>query len=333
MRPIIEVEDLVKVYPNGTSALAGVSFDVEEGGFFGLLGPNGAGKTTTFKILMTLLKKTSGRVKVAGFDINEDDDSIRCLFGCVAQEAWVDRSSSVRQNLIDQALLRGFGGSKARRRAEELLEMLSLAELAKRFPTTLSGGEIRRLDLALAILHSPSLLFLDEPTAGLDVGSRLALWQYLADLNRTGVTIFLATHNMDEADRLCDRLAIINNGRIVAADTPENLKKGIGGDVVSIILARESLDTEVRRAEELVRAMSDDGQMIVSGRNLFLPLRDAGSKLSQIALLLTQDGIRTERLDSHSATLEDVFLLLTHEPMSEGPEGSQRIHLDASPPR
>ena len=230
----IVVEQLVKVYQGGTKAVAGIDFTVSEGEFFGFLGPNGAGKSTTIKILSTLLKKTSGHVSVAGHDIDHAAMEVRRSIGVAMQEVGLDDLTKGRDFLVMQGLLHGQSRKEAQRRASELLALVELDYAAQRKVGTYSGGMRRRIDLISALMHSPSLLFLDEPTTGLDPQSRLAMWDHLQDLNRHGITIFLTTQMMEEADRLCGRLAIIDQGQLVAEGTPEALKDQLGGDVVSI---------------------------------------------------------------------------------------------------
>ena len=231
---MVLVEELVKVYPGGTRAVEGIDFTVARGEFFGFLGPNGAGKTTTMKILSTLLKKTSGRVVIAGYDVDHDPKSVRRAIGFAMQEVGLDDLSTGRDFLVLQGLLYGLSRAEARRRGEELLELVGLTAVAKRKVGTYSGGMRRRIDLVAALMHRPPMLFLDEPTTGLDPQSRLAIWEYLSRLNREGVTIFLTTQMMEEADRLCQRIAIIDRGQIVADGSPQTLKADVGGDVIHV---------------------------------------------------------------------------------------------------
>ena len=213
---MVEVRDLVKVYPNGTRAVAGIDFDVPREEFFGFLGPNGAGKTTTMKILATLLRKTSGVVTVAGYDVDADSKAVRRSIGFAMQEVGLDDLATGRDFLQLQGVLYGLSRREARRRADELLELVGLAHVAGQRVGTYSGGMRRRIDLVGALMHDPDILFLDEPTVGLDPQSRLAMWEHLDDLNAKGVTILLTTQVMEEADRLCRNIAIIDQGQIVA---------------------------------------------------------------------------------------------------------------------
>ena len=228
---MIEVKDLVKVYPGGTRAVDGIDFTVAQGEFFGFLGPNGAGKTTTMKVLSTLTKRTSGLTRVAGHDVDRDPRAVRRSIGFAMQEVGLDDLATGEDFLVLQGVLYGMSRRDSHRRAEELLELVGLTSVARRRVGTYSGGMRRRIDLAAALMHEPPLLFLDEPTTGLDPQSRIAIWEYLEQLNGQGVTIFLTTQMMEEADRLCQRIATIERGRIAAEGTPSSLKAGVGGDV------------------------------------------------------------------------------------------------------
>ena len=220
-QPAVVVQGLEKTYPGGTRAIDGIDFTVEQGEFFGFLGPNGAGKTTTIKILATLLSKSAGHVEVAGIDIDADARSVRASIGVALQEVGLDDLSKGRDFLVLQGRLYGIGRAEANRRADELLELVGLSGVGKRKIGSYSGGMRRRIDLAGALMHRPNILFLDEPTSGLDPQSRLAIWEHLEQLNAQGVTIMLTTQHMDEADRLCRRLAIIDHGRLVTEGSPE----------------------------------------------------------------------------------------------------------------
>ena len=250
--PIVQVRDLVKVYPGGTRAVAGIDFDVPRGDFFGFLGPNGAGKTTTMRILGTLLRKTSGTVTVGGFDVDVDSKAIRRSIGFAMQEVGLDDLATGRDFLRLQGVLYGLSRREAHRKADELLEVVALTHVAGQRVGTYSGGMRRRIDLAGALMHDPDIVFLDEPSVGLDPQSRLAMWEHLEELNARGVTILLTTQVMEEADRLCRSISIFDQGQIVASGSPESLKTGVGGDVVQIILDDPG-EALYQRAEDLVR--------------------------------------------------------------------------------
>src|SRR5918996_1909238 len=229
----IEAHDLVKTYPGGVRALDGLGFAVEAGTVFGLLGPNGAGKTTTVKILTTLSRPDAGRARVAGLDVLRQADQVRRLIGVVAQRSGVDREATGRENLALQGLVHGLRGRELRRRVDGLLDRFGLAEAADRVVGGYSGGMQRRLDIALGLVHHPQVLFLDEPTTGLDPEVRADLWEEIARLAADeGLTILLTTHYLEEADRLASRLAIVDHGRVVVEGTPDGLKRELRGDAV-----------------------------------------------------------------------------------------------------
>jgi len=220
----IEASELVKTYPGDVRALDGVSFGVAAGTVFGLLGPNGAGKSTTVKILTTLSRPDSGRASVAGIDVLADPRGVRQSIGCVAQKSGVDPQATGRENLVLQGQLYGLGGRELKRRAGELLDRFGLGDAADRIARTYSGGMQRKLDVALGLVHRPRVLFLDEPTTGLDPEARADLWAEVEQLSGTeGLTVLLTTHYLEEADRLASQLAIVDHGKIVAQGTPDAL--------------------------------------------------------------------------------------------------------------
>src|SRR5271170_7152096 len=247
---VIHTEDLTKVYP-GTdfAAVDKLNLDVRAGEIFGLLGPNGAGKTTTAGMLTTRVVPTSGRALLAGIDVAGQPALAKQLSGIVSQQNTLDRQLTVWENLYFHGRLFGINSKESRRRSDELLERFSLSKWAKASVYALSGGMAQRLMVARAIFHSPAVLFLDEPTAGLDPQSRLALWEMLQELNGSGQTIVLTTHYMEEADQLCARVAIMDHGRILALDTPANLKRSTGADTIvtlKVAHAAEELATRMR---------------------------------------------------------------------------------------
>src|SRR5713226_7778053 len=232
--PAVQVENLVKTYGDGTQAVKGISFKVDDGEFFGFLGPNGAGKSTTIKILTTLLRKTSGSANVAGHDIEHDAQKVRKLIGVQMQDTVIDEDLTGRENLMLQGHLQQMHGQELRERVNELLKLVDLESVAEKRARNYSGGMKKRLDLASALVHRPKLLFLDEPTTGLDPQARATIWSYLKQLNQEGITIFITTQYLEEVDRLCRRLAIVDNGEIVAQGTPSELKQEIGADRVTL---------------------------------------------------------------------------------------------------
>jgi daunorubicin resistance ABC transporter ATP-binding subunit len=304
---MIQVENLVKVYPGGVKALSGIDFSVGRGEFFGFLGPNGAGKSTTIKILSTLLKKTSGQVSVAGLDVERSSMDVRRTIGFAMQEVGLDDLSSGRDFLVMQGLLYKLGRREASKRAEELLELVGLTDVAGRKVGTYSGGMRRRIDLAGALVHRPEVLFLDEPTTGLDPQSRLAIWDHLNELHSQGTTILLTTQMMDEADHLCERLAIIDNGLIVAEGAPETLKDEMGDDVVRIPLGSSS-DGIRERGQSLVNAPSYVTGSAVDDEGLVINVRDGDASAPALLKLLIENEMEIARLAVSRPTLDDVFL-------------------------
>ena len=241
MPDIIAVDDLVQVYADGTKAVDGVSFNVQEGEFFGFLGPNGAGKSTTIKILTTLLRKTSGTVSVAGYDLDKNPKEIRKLIGVQSQDTSIDSELTGRENMILQGHLQQMRGRELEDRVNYLLEVVELKDAADKRAGRYSGGMKKRLDLASTLVHKPKVLFLDEPTTGLDPQSRATVWDYLEELNKKeGITIFLTTQYLEEADRLCQRLCIVDAGKIVAEGSPVGLKNEIGADAITIAVQNKT---------------------------------------------------------------------------------------------
>ena len=308
--PIVQVRDLVKVYPGGTRAVAGIDFDVPRGDFFGFLGPNGAGKTTTMRILGTLLRKTSGTVTVGGFDVDVDSKAIRRSIGFAMQEVGLDDLATGRDFLRLQGVLYGLSRREAHRKADELLEVVALTHVAGQRVGTYSGGMRRRIDLAGALMHNPDIVFLDEPSVGLDPQSRLAMWEHLEELNARGVTILLTTQVMEEADRLCRSISIFDQGQIVASGSPESLKTGVGGDVVQIILDDPG-EALYQRAEELVRQQDyGDGVSRIDG-GIAVTVGDGSAAVPGLVSLLHDAGIPVVNLSVARPTLDDVFLMHT----------------------
>lgn len=302
----VEVRDLAKRYERrDVQALAGVSFVVEEGEIFGYLGRNGAGKSTTVRILTTLLKPTSGQALVGGFDVCSQPASARRVIGAVLQDASLDKNMTGREHLILASRLSGLGRVGSRQRADELLEIFGLTAAANRVAAGYSGGMRRRLDVAMAMVRRPGLLFLDEPTNGLDSQARRALWAVVRELREQGSTVFLTTQNLAEADDLADQVAIVHQGRIAAIGPPEELKAQFGG--ATTIRVRTDAATAVRVQE----AMDDDRWS--SGDDGWLQVRldgSAGVLLTTINHLVAV-GVAMERLSVRVPSLEDAFVKLT----------------------
>ena len=311
---MVLVENLTKVYPGGTQAVSGIDFTVGRGEFLGFLGPNGAGKSTTMKILSTLLKKTSGRVLVGGHDVDRDPQAVRRSIGFAMQEVGLDDLSTGLDFLVLQGLLYGLSHLEARNRAGELLELVSLTPVAGRKVGTYSGGMRRRIDLVAALMHSPPLLFLDEPTTGLDPQSRLAIWEHLIHLNELGVTIFLTTQMMEEAERLCQRVAIIDHGEIVAEGSPQSLKEGVGRDVIRITIdaaRQDGASSVAERARALVIERGYVSEANVEGTDLTVSVESGSRVVPDLLGLLQENRIPVANLSMASPTLDDVFLKYT----------------------
>jgi ABC-2 type transport system ATP-binding protein len=312
MDRVITTTDLRKSFKakgGAIEAVRGVSIDVGAGETFGFLGPNGAGKTTTLRMLTTLLPIDAGSATVAGFDVARQPQQVRTRIGYVSQLGGADELATGRENLLLQGRLYGGSREQVAPRAQALAELLDLAEFADRRVSTYSGGQRRRLDIALGLVHQPAVLFLDEPTTGLDPQSRANLWEHIRALRERGTTVFLTTHYLDEADALCDRLMIMDHGQIVAEGTPRELKQQVSGDAILISLRQDGSGVEraapVLRREPYVRELSaDDGQVR-------LYVDDGGAALPQLIRLLDQAGIGVRSISMSEPTLDDVFLRQT----------------------
>jgi ABC-2 type transport system ATP-binding protein len=307
--PVIHTEELTKVYP-GTdfAAVDNLNLDVRTGEIFGLLGPNGAGKTTTAGMLTTRVVPTSGRALLAGIDVAAHPALAKQLSGIVSQQNTLDRQLTVWENLYFHGRLFGIGAKASRRIADELLEQFQLSKWAKASVYALSGGMAQRLMVARAIFHRPSVLFLDEPTAGLDPQSRLALWDLLGELHRDGQTIMLTTHYMEEADRLCDRVAIMDHGRILALDTPAELKQSIGADTV--VTLKTTGDTE-----RLAQLLASDVEGVTRTRRvdggLQLHVQGSDRLVPRIVMSAERGGFDLVDVSISEPSLETVFINLT----------------------
>ena len=295
----------------GTDAVAGVDLDVAPGEVFGFLGPNGAGKTTTVRMLCTLLKPTGGTATVAGCDVVADPGAVRRRIGVALQEIGLDPLQSGRELLELQAGLYRVPNPKVR--ARELLQLVDLEDAADRRVKTYSGGMKRRLDLASALVHDPSVLFLDEPTTGLDPASRAVVWDEVRRINETGTTVFLTTQYLEEADQLCDRLAIIDHGTLVVEGTPEELKAGMGADVVTVGLGRTGTLAALRAPLEGLRGVDrvtdTDGGVAVYVSN-------GAQAVAVIVRALDEAGVEVGAVSIARPTLDDVFLATTGRSMS-----------------
>ena len=314
MTSIITVDGLSKRFTSRAGpvdAVRGISFDVSEGEIFGLLGPNGAGKTTTLRMLTTLLPIDAGSAVVAGFEVASDPQGVRSRIGYVSQQGGADDLATGRENLILQGRLYGADRSRARDRARELLDVLDLAELADRRVSTYSGGQRRRLDIALGIVHAPHVLFLDEPSTGLDPRNRSALWEQVRTLRERGTTVFLTTHYLDEADVLCDRIVIVDHGRIVVEGSPSELKGEVLGESVVLRLP----DGAAERAAAALATQAYVRELTRDGNQLRLYVQDGSACMPAILRLLDEQTIALTAISLSQPTLDDVFLARTGRPL------------------
>jgi len=311
MTGIIDVSQLVKTYGDGTKAVKGISFNVSEGEFFGFLGPNGAGKSTTIKILTTLLRKTSGSASVAGFDVDSDGAKIRKIIGVQNQDTVVDEDLTGRENMTLQGELQQMHGQALNERVDELLKIVDLVDAADKRAGFYSGGMKKRLDLATTLVHDPKILFLDEPTTGLDPQSRAAIWAYLKRLNEQGITIFITTQYLEEVDRLCRRLAIVDLGEIVAQGTPSELKQEIGADSISLGFENSTMnggDTRSKAKELLEKKFDGISNIVNSDIGLTVYAKNGGFLVPEIVRAFDDAKIGLSSIGVSSPTLDDVFL-------------------------
>ncbi|MGH2693063.1 MAG: ABC transporter ATP-binding protein [Actinomycetota bacterium] len=299
-------------------AVDGIDLTVGQGEIFGFLGPNGAGKSTTVRMLTTLLRPTAGRAWVAGHDVVTEADAVRRSIGVALQEAALDPLMTGRELLHLQAVLHGIEPDEGRARATRLLQTVGLSAAADRRVATYSGGMKRRLDLALALMHEPEVMFLDEPTTGLDPNSRAALWEEIRQLNAGGTTVFLTTQYMEEADKLCARIAIIDGGRIVAQGTPRQLKAEVGDPTLRVSLSpgadREAAETKLHAFGEPV----PDSDEYISVR-----LRGGAARVAEVSRALEEAGIAIEGLELHNPTLDDVLHNATGRRLEGAVEGAE----------
>ncbi|TCO45566.1 ABC-2 type transport system ATP-binding protein [Kribbella antiqua] len=298
---IVEATRLRKSY-GSTEVLAGVDLGVREGSVLALLGPNGAGKTTTVRILTTLTKPDGGRARIAGYDVLREPAQVRGVISLTGQYAAVDENQTGRENLVMIGRLMHLGRPTARRRTCELLERFGLSDAMDRRVKTYSGGMRRRLDLAMSLIARPRVIFLDEPTTGLDPASRSTMWDAIAELVRDGTTILLTTQYLEEADRLADHIVLLDHGRIVATGTADSLKAQVGGERIDLRFADEP---QLLKATGVLRAAAANGLV------LSVPSDGSAGHLHQVLDVLRDNGVEPERVSSHRPTLDDVFLTLT----------------------
>ena len=307
--PAVEVVDLIREFKGGIRAVDGLDLHVSQGEIYGFLGPNGAGKTTTVRILTTLLRPTSGRATVAGHDVVKDSDAVRRSIGVALQEAAIDPLMTGRELLRMQGALHGFKAAEARDRAQSLLERVGLTEAGDRRVGGYSGGMRRRLDLALALVHRPEVLFLDEPTTGLDPTSRAALWREVRALNDEGTTVFLTTQYLEEAEQLADRVGIINHGNLVAEGTPAMLKQRVREPTIHVEITDPDQAPQAREA--------------LGGLGTLLPARESAparvelhtpaghGAIAPVIRALDEHGVTVESVEVTEPSLDDVFISVT----------------------
>jgi ABC-2 type transport system ATP-binding protein len=328
---VIDARDLRMVYPSskpgtkGTVAVDGVSFQVRHGEIFGFLGPNGAGKTTTISILTTLLTATSGTAHIEGLDVRTQSNDVRRKLGLVFQKSTADEELTGRENLVIEAGLYGLSPAQVREHVNDLLTQMDLGQWGDRFVKTYSGGMRRRLELAVGMVHKPELIFLDEPTLGLDPQGRAGFWQYIRHLRESkGLTVFMTTHYLDEADQLCDRIAVIDHGRIIAIGTPRELKDSVGGDTLELTVAPGAKDPT-----ELLKAMPGVTSVTNDGTTYRVKCSNGEALIPKTVLAADQAGIVVAGVTVIKPTLDEVFLHLTGRAYRE--EGAVPAAADADP--
>ncbi len=313
--PAIEARNLVKTYRGDVRAVDNLSFSVQPGPIFGLLGPNGAGKSTTVKILTTLSRPDSGEARITGIDVLREPDRVRHVIGCVAQRSGVDLEATARENLTLQGRVYGLGGKELKSRVAELLERFGLTDAANRVAGGFSGGMRRRLDIAMGLIHRPSVLFLDEPTTGLDPEVRADTWREISRLaTDEGLTILLTTHYLEEADHLAQNLAIVDHGRIVASGTPDQLKGELHGDAIQIELVEAHNDGDVRNAIERLDGVRE---LKIEGRSVRARVESSATAIPAVLAALDGAGIPVASVLVSRPSLDDVYLRHTGRSFTE----------------
>jgi ABC-2 type transport system ATP-binding protein len=307
----IEADGVELVYDDGTRAVDGIDLRVPAGEFFGFLGPNGAGKTTTIKTLVTLLHPTGGSITVNGYDVVRESRAVRETIGYMAQETSIDPELTARENVSFACQAYGVPKGERRERIEELLDLVDLADVADKQAEEFSGGMKKRLDAATALVHRPPLVFLDEPTTGLDPSARNRLWEYFREINDRGTTIFLTTQYLEEADQLCDRLAVIDEGRIVADGSPAALKREVGGEILDVEVADG--DSAIERAAGVARgaALFEQASVTTTDQGITVTAPDAREYGTDLLVALRDAGLTVTGFNVRAPTLDDVFLAIT----------------------
>lgn len=329
----IDARHIGLVYADGTEAVTDVTLQIPEGEFFGFLGANGAGKTTTIKTLVTLLKPSSGEITVNGYDVETESQAVRESIGYMAQETSIDEELTARENIRFACEAYGIPSAERDERIDELLGLVDLADVAEKVAKEFSGGMKKRLDVATALVHQPPIVFLDEPTTGLDPKARNRLWEYFERINKQGTTMFLTTQYLEEADQLCDRISVILDGEIVAEDSPAQLKSEVGGDVLEI-----TLDDPTEETTERARAVAQDSELFESDASVETTeegISVTSARARQIGpdliVALQEGGFNVIGFDTRSPTLDDVFLALTDDDDDRTESETERQEVETEP--
>jgi ABC-2 type transport system ATP-binding protein len=317
----IKAEGLTKVFNGSLVAVDHINFSVKHGEIFGFLGPNGAGKTTTINMLITVLKPTEGKASILGYDLAKQNNEVRYSIGVVPQEYTADEDLTGLENILLCADLYGISRKVSKKRAEDLLKLVELTAFKDKKVQTYSGGMRRRLELACGLINRPKVLFLDEPTLGLDVQTRAATWNYIRMLKKEfGMTLFMTTHYLEEADALCDRVAIIDHGKIIVVGTPDELKDSLGGDIINVAIKKDVDITElVKKIEHVKEVKKENGSYVIKSENgeVTAPL---------IIEALRKEGHVVTRLSLTKPTLNEVYLQYTGRSMRDAEESGEALH-------
>ena len=327
MEKAIEVQNLTKIYKEGIVALKNISFSVERGEIFGFLGPNGAGKSTTIKVLIDLLKPTQGELFLNGIDIIKHPEEIKLNIGYASQETAIDDRLTCLENIYLQGHLYHLSRREIKKRSEEVLKMFHLFERRDDLAANFSGGMLKRLDIAEALIHRPKILFLDEPTLGLDVQTRQVIWEYIRNLrHQYEMTIFLTTHYMEEADALCDRVAIIDQGKIKALNTSENLKQGIGGDIITVSFPEDN-NEKVQKVVKKIKQIPQVKEVNLGKDRIYqIIVSQRGDKIIPEIFSLSQNNkININSIRLKRPSLEDVYLHFTGRTIREKEENRENL--------
>ncbi|MEM2967769.1 MAG: ATP-binding cassette domain-containing protein [Candidatus Bathyarchaeia archaeon] len=317
---VIKVEGLTKIFNKHLVAVDHISFSVKQGEIFGFLGPNGAGKTTTINMLITVLKPTAGKASILGYDIVKEANAVRYSIGVVPQEYTADEDLTGIENILLCADLYGIPREVSKKRAEELLELVELIKFKDKKVQTYSGGMRRRLELACGLINRPRVLFLDEPTLGLDVQTRAATWNYIKKLKKEfGMTLFMTTHYLEEADALCDRIAIIDHGKIVVVGTPDELKENLGGDIITLSIKQDvDITNLIKKIERIKEVKKEDDMYLIKSENgeVTAPL---------IIEALRKEGYVVTKLSLSKPTLNEVYLQYTGRSIRDTEESHETV--------